>query len=122
VHRTAATRSAFCPWAGVAPGNNESAGKNLSGATAHGNTWLLGALGDAAAAAARTKRTYLGVYYKRIARRRGTKRALVAAMHNQRRRITFPGDQRLESARSSSPRRVGDLGGQVSDPLGSPAI
>ena len=62
------TPKALASWAGVAPGNNESAGKNLSGATTHGNTWLLGALGDAAAAAARTKRTYLGVYYKRIAR------------------------------------------------------
>jgi transposase len=75
------TPAALASWAGVAPGNNESAGKNLSGATTHGDTWLLGALGDAAAAAARTKQTYLGVYYKRIARRRGTRRALVAVMH-----------------------------------------
>jgi transposase len=75
------TPAALASWAGVAPGNNESAGKNLSGATTHGNTWLLGALGDAAAAAARTKGTYLGVYYKRMVRRRGTKRALVAVMH-----------------------------------------
>ena len=75
------TPAALASWAGVAPGNNESAGKNLSGATTHGNAWLLGALGDAAAAAARTKRTYLGVYYKRVARRRGTRRALVAVMH-----------------------------------------
>ena len=49
--------------------------------SAKGPQRLQHALGDAAAAAARTKRTYLGVYYKRIARRRGTKRALVAAMH-----------------------------------------
>ena len=49
------TPAALASWAGVAPGNNESAGKNLSGATTHGNTWLLGALGDAAAPAARTK-------------------------------------------------------------------
>lgn len=73
--------AALASWAGVAPGNNESAGRNLSGATTHGDVWLLGALGDAAAAAARTKGTYLGVYYKRIARRRGPKRALVAVMH-----------------------------------------
>jgi transposase len=76
-----ATAAALASWAGVAPGNNESAGKNLSGATTHGDAWLLGALGDAAAAAARTKGTFLGVYYKRIARRRGPKRALVAVMH-----------------------------------------
>jgi transposase len=75
------TAAALASWAGVAPGNNESAGKNLSGATTHGDTWLLGALGDAAAAAARTKGTYLGVYYKRLARRRGPRRALVAVMH-----------------------------------------
>lgn len=75
------TAAALASWAGVAPGNNTSAGRNLSGATTHGNSWLLGALGDAAAAAARTKGTYLGVYHKRIVRRRGTKRALVAVMH-----------------------------------------
>ncbi len=65
----------------MAPGNNESAGKHLSGATTHGNTWLLGALGNAAAAAARTKNTYLDAYYKRLAKRRGPQRALVAVMH-----------------------------------------
>jgi transposase len=75
------TAAALASWTGVAPGNNESAGRNLSGATTHGNTWLLGALGDAAAAASRTKGTYLGAYHKRILRRRGTKRALVAVMH-----------------------------------------
>jgi transposase len=75
------TAAALASWAGVAPGNNESAGKHLSGATRHGDGWLLGSLGDAAAAAARTKGTYLGVYYKRLARRRGPKRALVAVMH-----------------------------------------
>jgi transposase len=73
--------AALASWAGVAPGNNESAGRNLSGTTTHGNVWLLGALGDAAAAAGRTKNTYLGAYYKRLAKRRGPKRALVAVMH-----------------------------------------
>jgi transposase len=75
------TAATLASWAGVAPGNNESAGKHLSGATTHGNTWLLGALGNAAAAAARTKNTYLGAYYKRLAKRRGPQRALVAVMH-----------------------------------------
>lgn len=73
--------AALASWAGVAPGNNESAGKNLSGTTTHGDVWLLGALGDAAAAAGRTKNTYLGTYYKRLTKRRGPKRAMVAVMH-----------------------------------------
>lgn len=73
--------AALASWAGVAPGNNESAGRNLSGTTTHGNVWLLGALGDAAAAAGRTKNTYLGAHYKRLAKRRGPKRAMVAVMH-----------------------------------------
>jgi transposase len=75
------TAAALASWAGVAPGNNVSAGKNLSGRTTHGNRWLLGALGDAAAAAARTKNTYLNSYYKRMVKRRGPRRALVAVMH-----------------------------------------
>jgi transposase len=75
------TAAALASWAGVAPGNNVSAGKNLSGTTTHGNRWLLGALGDAAAAAARTKNAYLNSYYKRMVKRRGPRRALVAVMH-----------------------------------------
>ncbi|MEU2874206.1 hypothetical protein ABZ769_34280 [Streptomyces olivoreticuli] len=43
--------------------------------------WLKGALGDAAAAAARTKGTYLNAHYRRLIRRMGKKRALVAVMH-----------------------------------------
>ena len=42
----------------MCPGNNESAGKHFSGRTRKGNRWLRGALGEAAAAAARTKHTY----------------------------------------------------------------
>lgn len=75
------TPAALASWAGVAPGNNSSAGRNLGGTTTHGDTWLLAALGDAAAAAARTKNSYLSVYYKRMAKRRGSGRALVAVMH-----------------------------------------
>lgn len=75
------TAAALAKWAGLAPGNNESAGRHLSGATTPGNTWLGGALGDAAAAASRTRDTYLGAHYRRLARRRGGKRALVAVMH-----------------------------------------
>jgi transposase len=65
-------------WAGMCPGNNESAGKHFSGKTRPGNPWLRGALGQAAAAAAKTKNTYLAEKYRRLAHRRGKKRALVA--------------------------------------------
>lgn len=75
------TPADLASWAGVCPGLNTSAGKHLSPTTTHGNTWLKAALGDAAAAAARTKNTYLGAYYKRTAKRRGPRRALVATMH-----------------------------------------
>jgi transposase len=65
-------------WAGLCPGNNESAGKHLSGRTRHGNRWLAAALGDAAAAAGRSKNTHIGERHRRLARRRGRKRAIVA--------------------------------------------
>lgn len=76
-----ATAADLASWAGVCPGLNTSAGKRLSGATTHGNTWLRAALGDAAASASRTKNTYLGAYYRRLSKRRGRRRALVATMH-----------------------------------------
>jgi transposase len=72
------TAGALSSWAGVCPGNNESAGKHFSGRTRHGNPHLCGALGQAAAAASRTKGTYLAERYRRLARRRGKSRALVA--------------------------------------------
>ena len=68
-------------WAGVCPGNNESAGKHFSGRTRKGNRWLRGTLGDAAAAAGRTRGTHLAERYRRLAARRGKKRANVAVGH-----------------------------------------
>jgi len=68
-------------WAGVCPGNKQSAGKRLSGKTTQGNTHLQALLGEAAWAAARTKGTYLSAFYHRIARRRGKKKAIVAQEH-----------------------------------------
>jgi transposase len=68
-------------WAGVCPGNKQSAGKRLSGKTTQGNTHLRALLGEAAWAAARTKGTYLSAFYHRLARRRGKKKALVALEH-----------------------------------------
>ncbi|MDW5326740.1 IS110 family transposase [Plantactinospora sp. KLBMP9567] len=69
-------------WAAVCPGNNESAGKQLSGKTRNGNAALRAALGEAAQAITRTKDTYLAARYKRVAARRGKKRAVVAVQHS----------------------------------------
>jgi transposase len=68
-------------WAGMSPGNNESAGKRRSGRVTKGNRWLKRALVQAAWAASHTKGTYLAAQYRRLARRRGRKRALVAVGH-----------------------------------------
>lgn len=69
-------------WAGICPGNNESAGKRYNGQTRKGNKWLRQALMEAAHGAIRTKDTYLTAQYRRLAARRGKKRALVAVAHS----------------------------------------
>lgn len=68
-------------WAGMCPGNHESAGKRKSGKTRKGSPWLREALVEAGQAAGRTKNTYLSAQYHRIAARRGAKRAAVAVGH-----------------------------------------
>ena len=68
-------------WAGMCPGNNESAGKRRSGRITKGNRWLKRILVQAAWAASHTKNTYLAAQYRRLAKRRGSKRALVALGH-----------------------------------------
>ena len=68
-------------WAGMAPGNNESAGKRKSGKTTKGNKHLHAILVEAARAASKTKDTYLSAQYHRIAVRRGKNRAAVAVGH-----------------------------------------
>jgi transposase len=70
-------------WAGMCPGQNESAGKKGSGRTRAGDVWLRTALSQAAWAAARTRdRTYLQARFWRIARRRGKNKAAVAVGHS----------------------------------------
>jgi transposase len=65
-------------WAKLAPGVNSSAGKTKgNGSTGHGNPYLAAVLGEAAVNASRTD-TFLGERYRRIARRRGKKKAIVA--------------------------------------------
>jgi transposase len=75
------TAKHLASWAGVCPGNHESAGKRLSGRTRKGSPWLRQALVEAAHGAARSKRTYIGAQYRRLAARRGKKRAAVAVGH-----------------------------------------
>lgn len=68
-------------WAGMCPGNNESAGKRKSGQTTKGNQALRTALVEAAWAATRPKGTYLRAKYQRLVRRMPKKKALVAVAH-----------------------------------------
>lgn len=69
-------------WAGVCPGNNESAGKRFSGRTRNGDVWLQAALVEAAWAAARAKDTYLSAQFWRLAGRIGKKKAAMAVAHS----------------------------------------
>jgi transposase len=68
--------------AGMCPGNNQSGPVTKPGPTRHGDPWLKAVLGQVAVAASRTKGTYLAARYRRIAARRGKKRALVALGHS----------------------------------------
>ena len=69
-------------WAGMCPGNNESAGKRGSGRTRKGSKWLRSALTEAAKAAARAKGTYFSAQYHRLKGRRGPGRATIAVGHS----------------------------------------
>jgi transposase len=73
--------SQLASWAGVCPGNNESAGKRKSSRIPNGNVYLKTALVEAANAAARAKGTYLRDKFFRLKARRGYKRAVVAVAH-----------------------------------------
>ena len=75
------TAGHLASWAGMCPGNHESAGKRKTGKTTKGNRWLRRALTQAAWAAQATKGTYLKAQYRRLTPRRGKKRALVAVGH-----------------------------------------
>lgn len=68
-------------WAGLCPGNNESAGKHKSGKTRKGNRWLRTLLVECALAAIRTKDAHFGARYRRVMRHRGHKKAVVAVAH-----------------------------------------
>jgi transposase len=69
-------------WAGMCPGNNESAGKRKSGKTGKGSRYLRAALVQAAWAASHQKDSYLAAQYRRMVKRMGKKKALVAVAHS----------------------------------------
>jgi transposase len=75
------TAAHLASWAAVCPGNHESAGKQTSGRTRKGSPWLKAVLVEAAQSASRTK-TYLGAQYRRLAARRGARRAAMAVAHS----------------------------------------
>lgn len=72
----------YASWTGICPGNHESGGKRKSGRMPKGNRWLCGLLVQAGHAAGRSKGTYAGAFYHRVARRRGKQRAAVATGHH----------------------------------------
>ena len=76
------TAGHLASWAGVCPGNDESAGKRRSGRTTKGSKWLRQTLTECAKAASRTKDTYLAAHYARTRSRRGANRATTAVAHS----------------------------------------
>jgi len=75
------TAAHLASWAGVCPGNHESAGKRLRGTMRKGSPWLRRMACQSAWAAARTKNTYLSAQFRRLASKRGKRRAIMAVAH-----------------------------------------
>ena len=73
---------AFSNWIGVAPGNNESAGKRKSGKTTYGNKTLKSTLTQCAKSAAKNKNSFFHAQYNRLASHRGKNRATMAVAHS----------------------------------------
>lgn len=88
------TAAHLASWAGICPGQNESAGKRKSGKTRRGSKWLRMTLIESARAASRSKGTHLGERYRQLARRRGDKKAIIAIAHEDgrcwARNVTYP--------------------------------
>ena len=75
------TGAPLASWLGLCPGNNESGGKRLSGRTRKGNVYARATLVQVAHVASRMAQTQYHALYRRIASRRGKKRALIAVAH-----------------------------------------
>lgn len=76
------TSAHLCSWAGMCPGNNESAGKKKSSRTNHGDKQVKETLVEAAWAASRAKGTFFMERFNRLATRKGSKKALIAVGHS----------------------------------------
>jgi transposase len=76
------TAAHLASWAGICPGNDESAGRTRSGKTRKGSVWLRTELTSAARAGVRTKGSYLGSHYAQIKARRGSPKAIGAIRHD----------------------------------------
>lgn len=72
----------FSNWIGVAPGNNESAGKRKSGKTTHGNKTLKSTLSQCAKSAVKNKKSFFSAQYARLVTHRGKNRATMAVAHS----------------------------------------
>ena len=122
------TAAHLCSWAGLCPAAKISAGKRLSSKTGKGNRWLRQAMNQAAQAAARCKKSFLGAAYQRWKTRMGGKKAVVALAHRillivyhllkeqQPYRELGPGhleEKALESSKRWAVRRLEQLGYQV---------
>jgi len=68
-------------WAGLCPGNHESAGRQKGGKTRKGNVWLKTAMVTAAIAAGKARGSYFAEKYRRLSAKRGKMRAAVAIAH-----------------------------------------
>lgn len=69
-------------WTGICPGNHQSAGKRRHARTPKGNRWLRSTLVECARGAVRKRDSYLAAQYRRLAKRRGDKKAIVAVAHS----------------------------------------
>jgi transposase len=76
------TAKHLASWAGLCPGNDQSAGKRRSGKTRKGSKWLRATLTEAALAATKTKDSYLAAQYRRLHGRRGHHKAVTAVGHS----------------------------------------
>ncbi len=76
------TEGHISSWAGVSPGNNESAGKRRNGKTRKGNKILKSTLAQCAKSAAKNKNSFFHAQYQRISIRRGKNRATIAVAHS----------------------------------------
>src|SRR5258708_24376072 len=129
------TAGHLASWAGVCPGNHESAGNRLSGKTRTGNPWLRRLLIQAAHGAARQKNGYLAAQFRRIAARRGANRAGMAVAHSilvilyhllsegtsyEERGETFFEEQERQAAEKRLVRPLTRLGLQVALPPPAP--